>query len=134
MMSRNNFRPFLPVVFLYIILNGLFVGGRRILANWGMDQDVLIIGNSILFLVSFLSYLVSLRGLRSVNPHAFIRAMYGSFMIKFFICVAAAFFYIMTVKKDVNKPALFACMGLYLVYSFLEVSILTKLSKQKKNA
>jgi len=37
-------------------------------------------------------------------------------------------------KKDLNKPALFACMALYLVYTFVEVSSLQKLLKQKKNA
>jgi len=88
----------------------------------------------ILFLVTMSSYFLSLRGLRSTNPNAVVRSVYGSFMIKFFACAIAAFIYIMTAKKNVNKPALFICMGLYIVYSFIEVSILTKLSKQKKNA
>ncbi len=134
MIKGNKQQPFLPVIILFIILNGVFVSGKNILTRWGADQSVLIIGNLILFGATFLSYMVSLRGFRSDNPHASVRAVYGSFMIKFFICIIAAFVYIMSVKKNVNKPALFTCMGLYIVYTFAEISILTRLSKQKKNA
>jgi hypothetical protein len=55
-------------------------------------------------------------------------------MIKFFLIAIAAFVYIMVAKKNLNKPALITCMGLYLVYTFVEVSSLQKLLKQKKNA
>ena len=37
-------------------------------------------------------------------------------------------------KKEVNKPGLFFCMGLYIVYTFIEVSGLMKVNKQKTNA
>jgi len=134
MIKENKLKPLLPAILLFIILNGFFLAGRNLLQKWGADQEVLIIGNLILFVVTMISYLLSIRGLQSANPHAVVRSVYGSFMIKFFVCIIAAFAYIMSVKKNVNKPALFACMGLYLVYSFIEVSVLTKLSKQKKNA
>jgi hypothetical protein len=133
-MKGNKLRPFLPVIILFVALNGFFVTGRSMLEKWNADQSVLIMGNLVLFIVTLLSYLLALRGLRSDNPHAVVRSVYGSFMVKFFICIIAALAYIISVKRNVNKPALFACMGLYLVYSFIEVSVLTKLSKQKKNA
>ena len=133
-MKENSFRPFLPVIILFIILNGFFITGKTLLEKWNTDPSVLIIGNLVLFLVTFSSFLLSQRGLRSGNPHAFIRSMYGSFMIKLFVCVLVALVYILSFKKNVNKPALFACMGIYLVYSFVEVSVLTKMTKKKKNA
>jgi hypothetical protein len=74
------------------------------------------------------------RSLNSSNPQSFVRAMYGSFILKFFVLVIAAFAYIMLAKKDVNKQALFTCMGLYLIFTFIEISALTKKMKQKKNA
>ena len=52
-------------------------------------------------------------------------------MIKFFVCLIAAFIYFMLAKKNVNKPALIICMGLYIVYTVLEVAALQKLLKQK---
>ena len=134
MIKGTKQRPFLPVIILFVVLNGFFVAGKNMLGKWGADQSVLIIGNLILFVATLLSYQLSLRGFRSDNPHVSVRSVYGSFMVKFFTCIIAAFVYIMSAKKNVNKPALFTCMGLYLVYTFVEVSVLTKLSKQKKNA
>jgi hypothetical protein len=134
MIEGNKQRPFLPVIILFVVLNGFFIAGKNMLAKWGADQSVLIIGNLILFVATLLSYQLSLRGFRSDNPRVSVRSVYGSFMVKFFTCIIAAFVYIMSAKKNVNKPALFTCMGLYLVYTFAEVSVLTKLSKQKKNA
>lgn len=134
MIKDNKVRPLLPAIILFILLNGFFLTGKGLLERWGAAQEVLIVGNLILFILTVISYLISLRGLKSDNPHAVVRSVYGSFMIKFFACIITAFVYIMSVKKNVNKPALFACMGLYLIYSFIEVSVLTKLSKHKKNA
>jgi hypothetical protein len=132
-MTPNNLSPLRPMLILFVLLNAFFLTGRSWLANKGVDSGVMIAGNLILFAVSLLSFLLTRRSLSSENPNAFVRAMYGSFMIKFFVCAIAAFIYIMTVKKHVNKPALFACMGLYIVYTFIEVSSLTKLLKKKKN-
>ncbi|MBK5272559.1 MAG: hypothetical protein JJE22_16270 [Bacteroidia bacterium] len=134
MIKQNKLRPLLPAFILFILLNGFFLSGKSMLEKWDADQGVLLIGNLILFSVTLVSYLLSIRGLKSDNPHAAVRSVYGSFMVKFFICIIAAFAYIMSEKKNVNKPALFMCMGLYIVYSVIEVSVLTKLSKQKKNA
>jgi Ca2+/Na+ antiporter len=100
----------------------------------GFDQGVLIIGNLILFAATLVSFVFAKQGLRSQNPQAFVRSVYASIMIKLFICVIAALIYIFLFRKNVNRPALFTCMGLYLVYTFVEVSVLTKLLKEKKNA
>ena len=79
-------------------------------------------------------FLITYRSLQSSNPNSFVRAMYGGFIIKFFAVAIAAFIYIMITNKNVNKPALIACMLLYVVYTFIEVKTLLGLLKQKKNA
>jgi hypothetical protein len=122
------------MVLAFVLLNGFFVVGSTTLEKWNADQSVLIIGNLVLFLISFVSFLVTKKSFSSPNPNAFVRAMYGSFMIKFFVCAAVAFAYIISAKKDVNKPALFFCMGLYILYTALEVAALTKILKRSKNA
>lgn len=127
-------KPWLPLVLLYVFLQSIFFLGKNILIRQGIDSFVLIGGNFVLFIATALSFYVSQRSLASTNPNASVRSLYGSFMIKFFICMVAAFAYIMMEKKNVNKPALIICMGLYLVYTFVEVSSLQKLLKQRKNA
>lgn len=119
---------------IFIVLNALFITGKNMFGRWDIDREVLIGGNLLLVMVTVVSYFMLQRSLHSSNPHAFIRAMYGSFLIKFFIIAAAAFIYIIIVREKVNKPALGICMFLYLLYTFLEVSVLTRMLREKKNA
>lgn len=130
----KNFRNWIPVVLLFVLLNGFFIVGKNWLVNKGVDHEVLIVGNLILFVATALSFFIYQRSLKSPNPQASVRGMFGSFMVKFFLCLIAAFVYIMVEKKNVNKPALIICMGLYIIYTIAEVSALQKILKQKKNA
>ncbi|HEU4633949.1 MAG TPA: hypothetical protein VFS22_08195 [Flavisolibacter sp.] len=132
-MTKRKVKSFLPIVLIFVILNGFFIAGKSMLARWGVDQEVVIIGNLLLFVISIVSFLLGLRGLKNPNPHAFVRSVYTSMMLKLFICIIAAFIYISMYRDNLNKPALFICMGLYLLYTFVEVSILTKLLKGKTN-
>jgi hypothetical protein len=131
-MRNNRLKGFLPILLIFVLLNAFFIVGRNMLQRWNADQDVLIIGNALLFVITFISFLLAIRGLKNPNPHAFVRSVYGSIILKLFVCMIAALVYIAIYQKDLNKIALFGCMGLYLVYTFLEVSILTKLLKQKE--
>jgi hypothetical protein len=130
-MMQKRRRAFLPLVVFFILLNAFFVSGKSLLEKRGIDQSVLILGNSVIFVVTMISFFISQRGLKSANPNAFIRSVYGSFILKFFVFAIAAFIYIQMAKTSVNKPALFACMGFYLIYTFMEVSVLTKMLKKK---
>ena len=133
MILRNRFRDFAPVILLFVIVNALAISFRTRWMEWKVDQDLLIGGNLFLFAVTFFSFLIALKGLKSENPNAFVRSVYGSIMFKLFICLIAAFVYIAIQKKALNKPAFFSLMGLYLVYTFLEVGILTRLLRRKPN-
>jgi hypothetical protein len=127
----RNRKSFFPIILFFIILNALFLSGRSLLARWNADQEVLLMGNLFLFIITIISFIIAARGLNTTNPHAFVRSVYASIMIKLFIIIIVAFIYIATMKKDLNKPAFFTLMGLYLIYSFIEVSILTKMLKRK---
>lgn len=131
MVLRNRFREFVPIVLLFIILNSFFIAGRGMLERWGASQNVLIGGNLLIFGLTFFSFVLAERGLQNKNPHAFVRAVYSSVLLKLFIGIIAAFIYIAIEKKNLNKPGLFTVMGLYLVYTFLEVRVLTRMLKKK---
>jgi hypothetical protein len=133
-MKQNKLAPLRPIFILFVFLTAFFFSAKSLLTRWNVDPDVLMIGNLLLVMVTLLSYLLLYRGVQSVNPHAFVRAMYLSFIIKFFIIVVAAALYILIAKSNVNKAGLITCLFLYLVYTFMEVSVLTKMMKQKKNA
>lgn len=132
-MNQNSLKLLRPMILIFILLNAFFLTGRSWLAKKGIDQEVLIVGNLVLFIVSLVMFLLTYRSLKDPNPNAFVRALYSGFIIKFFVIAIAAFIYFM-IAKDINKPALFCCMGLYIIYTAFEVSPLLRILKQKKNA
>lgn len=133
-MNKQAFRNFFPAIIFFLVLNSAFLAMMKKLEAWGFNYSVLLMGNLIVFGISFLSYWMAVRGLTTKNPHAFFRWVYGSIMIKLFVLAGIAFVYIMVNKKELNKPGLFFCMGLYLIYTIIEVSGLMKVNKQKTNA
>ena len=132
-MTKSAFKPLLPVILLFVILNSFFIAGQSLLNRWNADSNVLLVGNMVLFFITVGSFFMAIRGLKNPNPHAFVRAVYGSIMMKLFLCMIIAFVYIAVMRKGLNKPAFFTCMGLYLVYTFLEVTALTKRLRGKAN-
>lgn len=133
-MNKQATRNFLPAIIIFLILNSGFLAMMKRLDSWGFDYSVLVFGNILVFGISFLSYWMGVRGLTTKNSHAFFRWVYGSIMLKLFLLAAVAAIYILTMEKNVNKPGLFFCMGLYIIYTFIEVSALMKVNKQKSNA
>lgn len=132
-MNRQSLRYFRPAIFVFFLMNIGFFTLQNKLNEKGFNQEVLVYGNIILFAIFFISFLMVAKGQQSKNNHQFFRLMYGSFMLKLFLLAGIAFAYIMTMKKEVNKPALFMCMALYVIYTILEVTALMKSGKQKPN-
>jgi hypothetical protein len=130
----NRSKPWLSLVLVFALLNCGFIAMENWLTGKRVDTDVLILGNLILFVATLLSFFVYLRSLKTASSGAALRGMYGSFMIKFFICLIAAVVYLMAYKKNVNKPALIICMGLYIIYTVIEVATLQKMLKRNKHA
>ena len=133
MVLRSKFREFVPIVAVFAIVNALAISLASGFTKWNINQDVVIGGNLFLFVITFFSFIIAKRGLQNENPHAFMRSIMGSIMFKMFLAIIAAFIYISIYKKGLNKPGLFICMGLYLVYTFLEVSVLTRILRKKPN-
>lgn len=133
-MNKNPLQPVRPIVLIFVFITAFCITGKKWLEKQGIQQDVVLLGNLALFAVSMAAYFINLRPVRSSNPQSSVRAMYGSFMIKFFVLAMVAFVYIMMAKKNVNKPGLMICAGLYILYTAIETKILMQLAKQKKDA
>jgi hypothetical protein len=132
-MQRRPRKAFFPLLMFFMIINAVFIPGNSLLRRMNADQDVLIIGNLILFAITMGSFLITKRGFNTTNQHKFLRGVYSGIMIKLFLCMIAAFVYIAIYRSHVNKAALFILMGLYLVYTFIEISARTKLVKRPVN-
>ncbi len=123
----------MPLVIIFLIVGALILVLRNFLEQHGFDWQVLSGGNVIIYLVTVVSMHLLSQGLNAANTQVFLRNTYGGILVKLFACAAAAFIYIFIARKSLNKAALFACMGLYLVYTFAELSIILKQSNAKKN-
>jgi uncharacterized membrane protein YcfT len=128
-----NKKIFLPLLLVFIFTTSFFITGKTFLEKQGASQQVLIVGNLILFAATLLSFFLMYKGIYSKTTNAFVRNVYGGFIAKLMICLFGSLIYFMSTDK-VNKPALFILMFLYFVYTAVEVSSLMKLNKLKKNA
>ena len=133
-MNKEGLKYFRPAILIFIFLTAFFITGKSFLLKKGFDQKVLLIGNLFLFFITGVSFWVMANGMKTKNTHGLLRGVYGGIMIKLFGCLILAAVYILSARKNVNKPALFACMFLYIVYTFIEVKGLMKLSAKKTNA
>jgi len=126
-------KALITVVYFFLLVNVLIFAMQSFRPGLGVNYTVLYIGNLLLFLVGSISVQMTVKALTDKNTQVFLRMIYGSFLLKFFVFATAAFIYISRFKKDLNKPALFSCLGLYILYTVIEVRAAMKQSK-KKNA
>ncbi|HLP37317.1 hypothetical protein [Lacibacter sp.] len=131
-MKNQNQKLYLPIVGLFVALNSFYLLGQGWLNKYGLSFNVLMGGNLILFIVTITSLYFHVKGFLHKNIQVFFRSVYGALMIKMLICAAAVIVYAMIAKPNINKPALYVCMALYFVYSFMEVRMVFRLLKQKK--
>jgi hypothetical protein len=126
-------KSIIPLVVVFLIIGVAVLVFKNILQQHGVDWQVLSGGNLFLYAVTMVSMHMLTKGLHASNTQAFLRGAYSGVLLKLFACAGAAFIYILASGDNVNKPALFACMGLYLVYTFVEMSVIMKQSNRKKN-
>ncbi|WP_447642520.1 MULTISPECIES: hypothetical protein [Chitinophagaceae] len=128
----------LPKSYFYLLL--LFVLTSTICLGFKFKQyddrvnyDVIEAGNVLIFILSLISCAMHEKAAKSNNPNAFVRSIQASFLLKLFVLVSATFVYVYFTGPNRNAPAIFICMGLYVVYTVLEVSSAYKLVG-KRNA
>lgn len=134
MQKNSGGRPFLPIVIIYLCVSAILLVSPPLTFLWNMDKTVMLAGNTILFAATCISFYLYRRSLHNNNVHAFLRMIYGGMFAKMMICLFAALIYIMIAKKNVSKGAIFGLMFLYFVYTFVEISIIMKLSRKERYA
>lgn len=126
-------KALITVIYFFLFVNVCLFTLQWLMPLSGVNYRVMLIGNLLLFLVGCISVQMTVKALTDKNTRVFLKMIYGSFLLKFFVFAAAAFAYISVYKKEVNKPALFGCLGLYVFYTVIEVRSAMKQSK-KSNA
>ncbi len=133
-MIQSLVKKFIPVIGLFLLVNLIVFMFGNSLKEYGFNIGFLVVANALLFLLTFFGFYLQTKGIRSTNINAFIRGIYSSLLLKMFVIVGAILIYILVMGGQANKPSLFASMGIYLVYTFLEVIQLMKIARKKTDA
>lgn len=127
---QNKRKQILPLLFIFIFLNTVFLTMPAFFERYGIDRDVLIIANALLFLTNFIAFFLQRKALQNSNPNVFVRSMMASMLIKMVVLLGAFLAYVVLLGKAVNKPAIYISIFLYLLYLAVEVALVMKLNKQ----
>lgn len=126
-------KSFRPILILFIVLNAGIAVSRSLLDKYKVDSQVLIWGNLVLFVATLVSFFFYFRSISQQQGYGFLNQIYMGIFAKMMLCLLSAFLYIYLAGKTANKPAVIICLVLYLIYTVIEMSILTKISRSRKN-
>jgi hypothetical protein len=129
-MSPNR-KAVMPLILVFFFLNIFFITSSGFLQKHNIDNNVLIIANAVLFSSNIVTLIMLMRALKNSNPNVFVRSMMAGTVIKLLIIAIALVAYVLALKKDINKPAIYISIFLYFLYLAVEVSIVLKFNKQK---
>jgi hypothetical protein len=131
MQNNPGNKALLILICLFLGFSALFGTGWAVFGRNPADFLILLAGNVLLFAVSYYSFRLGRKALLHKNVQVFLRLVYSYLLLKLFLLSLAALVYIMQFRQGVNKPALFGCFGLYLIYTFTEVRLVMQQSKRK---
>lgn len=132
-MTKENKPAVASIILLFLFVNGIVFFFKSNLDGWGIDSKVIIGSNVLLGIIGVFSVLAQERSLRSNNPNAWIRMVMVSTFIKLIVLGIAVVVYMTKAGVHKNKYAIFISMGLYVLYTWIEVRTSLKLNK-KSNA
>ncbi|MCX8020253.1 MAG: hypothetical protein N2747_07150 [Chitinophagaceae bacterium] len=133
-MNTQFLRYIFPMVVLFLLISLSSIAGKQKFSEWDMNAWVVFWGNLILFAVSMMAFLASVRFSSTPDPKQAVKAVYFAFIIRFFVLAVAALLYILISGKNVNLPALFICVILYILYTMFEKRAFMKFAREKRNA
>jgi hypothetical protein len=130
-LKLNN--TYLPLIFIFVSVNALCVIFNEKLNAIGINHLVVQGANLLLFLLMFVSAYLHLKALHDSNPHAFLRSVMSATVIKLFVIAGATFIYLFVAGDQRSVYAVLVGMGLYIVYTVVELRGLFRMNKQNNN-
>lgn len=126
-------KPIKPLLFLFLVINVLVLIEKERLTAAGIQYEVITVANILLFLFTLVSLLLQIKAASNKNPNAIVRAVMAGMGIKLIGFAAALLVYISMSGKDKSNLSIYVSLGLYFIYTWLEVRVFLK-QNPKKNA
>jgi hypothetical protein len=118
------------LLLLFGISTIMIVLAKELFGGFLFKDNVLLLGNFVLFALAAASDLMMRMGAKSKSNMGFMNAFYGSFLMKFMVVAIATCIYVFTTNVP-NKFGLLALFPLYILYSVIGVHTMRTTLKNK---
>lgn len=117
-----------PILFLFVFANTVLIFTYSYYGvSTSFNLKFIMVLNLMLFSMSIYNY-IRLRKMDASKPSAMVRSVMVGTLLKMVIFAGAALAYATQKKAPVGYPTLLSSMGLYLIYTWIELSW-TKINK-----
>ena len=123
----NNYH----VLGLFVFVLGLSMLWQDKLAAYKINWVVVEGANAVLFVFTFLNIYFQKKNINNPNQSAVIRGVMAGTFLKLMGLAAAALIYLVVAGANRSVNAVFVGMGLYIIYTWLEVKISLQLKPKK---
>ena len=113
------------------IVLGLAMAWQGKLAIYKINWVVLEGANAVLFVLTFLNIYFQQKNINNPNQAAVIRGVMAGTFLKLMGLAAAAIIYLVAAGANRSVNAIFVGMGLYIIYTWLEVKISLQMKPKK---
>lgn len=120
-----------PLGVLFILVTTILLAFRTLLNEIKVDATVVICANTLLFLATIMTIFFQYKNLNNPNPNVMVRGVMAGMFLKLFGLGAAVLIYLFAAGANRSVNAVFVGMGLYIVYTWLEVRISLRLNPKK---
>ncbi len=125
-MSRKQL---IPILFLFVLTNTILLFSQSYFGvATAFKFKFIMVVNLMLFSLSIFNF-IRLHKMNANQPSAMVRSVMVGTLLKMVIFASAALVYAKQTKVPVGFPTLLTSMGLYLIYTWLEINW-TKTIKQ----
>ncbi len=116
-----NRKQLTPILFLFVLTNAILIFSNAYFKEGTVFKFKFILAvNLMLFSMSIFNFF-RLKMIFVSNPNAMVRSVMLGTLLKMVVFAGAALAYATQKKGAVGYPTLLSCMGLYLIYTWLEI-------------
>ena len=130
-MTKEFVRLTRPVYILFIIINIVPIIFNNTLDAFKINVNVVIAANLLLFIISMLNLYFQSKNINNPNRSAVIRGVMAGTFLKLMGLAAATLIYLVVAGANRSVNAVFVGMGLYIIYTWLEVKISLQLKPKE---
>jgi hypothetical protein len=111
----------IPILFIFVLINAILLFGNVYFSESAfLKFNFVMVVNLMLFGMSIFNF-IRLKKMDANNPHAMVRSVMVGTLLKMLIFAGSALAYATQTKIPVGMSTLLVSMGLYLVYTWLEI-------------